>query len=348
MKNKILIAALLMLLSSVSGCRMALKLLKPDFFEGNGAYKAAQAVKNKVGAPFRVRTVEITEDTFKMTVEAPGNPRNIDEYNYVGVAAVGPNPLHFDSYDAKETDRLPFDEIDFTVVPQIIKNALEKIQVEGGKVTKIEFYTKVGNKFGWDVKVQGTRESASARADMQGNIVSTNLSQTSQAADYKVLNETELSKATEAIKEKLGVDVQISDLYINQTQIRFKAKNPQNDQEASDYIFGIDGLKHSSTPVFSTIMMKETVAFSEIKLADILILIQKAKEKLQLPNGEINSVTFQSMPVLVDKQVSPSLPKVTMKQVEFELRWTVSVKDGSGEKNVHLDKQLNEVPDIQK
>ena len=328
-----------------SGCRMIMHQMKPNFFTGNGAFVAAESVKSKIGKPFRVRTIEITEDKFKMTVESPDNPRNVDEYTYIGIKAAGPNPLPFSPYDAKETDRMPIDEIDFTVVPQIVENALEKAQIEGGKVTEIMFYTRVGSKFGWDVQIKGTRESASVRTDLKGNVVGSNLSQTARAADYRVINETELNKASDAIKAKFGANAQISDLLIDEQHIGFTAKNPSNPQEVYKYSFGFDGLTRPTSMIaLPESMLRDGISFNEINLAEVVNLSRRAKEKLGMPNGEINSVSFYATPVLIDKPVSDRLPGVTMKSMTMQMRWSVDIKQGADKGQVQYDTRLNEIP----
>ncbi len=346
MKNKILIIAMLTILSTASGCRMIMRQMKPNFYAGNGAYTAAQAVKSKVGVSFKVRKIEITEDKLTMEIESPGNPRNTDQYTYIGVAAIGPNPLPFNPYDAKEVQKMSFDEIDFTVIPQVVEAALEKAQIEGGKVKEIMFFTRAGEKFGWDVNVQGTRESGWVSTDLKGNVVGANLSQTARAADYRVINEAELNKASDAIKAKFGADAKISDLRIDQQHISFNAKNPQNLQEVYGYTFGMDGLKRPASIALPTSMMseKETFAFNEINLADVVNLSRRAKEKLGMSNGEINSISFHSMLVLVEKPVSKQMPGVMMKAVSWELRWSVEVKQGADSGRVQFDAQLNEIP----
>ncbi len=346
MNSKILIAALLSTLLTASGCRLILQQMKPNFFAGNGAFTAAQAVRNKVGSSFKVRRIEITEEKFTMSIESPANPRNIDEYTYIGVAAVGPKPLPFDPYDAREVQKMPLDEIDFTVIPQVAQNALEKAQIEGGKIKEITFFTKVGEKFGWDVNVQGTRESAWVSADMKGNIVGTNLSQTARAADYKVIGEAELTKASDAIRAKFGADAQLADLHINERSVSFKAKNPNNSQEVYSYTFGIDGLKKANPVALPPSIMSDyaTFKFAQMNLADVVALSRRAKEKLGMPNGEIKSIDFTSFPTAIDKPVSDRLPGVTMKAVSFEPRWTVEVRDGTDEGRVQYDAKLNEIP----
>ena len=330
MKNKILSIALLILLSTTFGCRLMMKQLQVDFFKGNAAQKAAQAVKSKVGFSFKVQEVEITENSFKMKIETPGNAQNIDEYTSLGYYVSEPKPVQLNG-NTRTLDKLPFEEIDFTVVPQIIKNALEKTQIEGGAVTKITFMTYVGNKFGWDVQIQGTRESASARADMAGNIVSVNLSQTNRAANYKVLNEDELNKAADAIRAKFGENTRFEEITIRENSIGLKVINPENPQKVESYSFGIDGLKKSPMISLPASALNEAFDFNTINLMDALNLAPKAKARLDLPNGQISLIT-------VERRRS-----FTKAEETAQIIWTISVNQGANSRIVSYDSKLNEI-----
>jgi len=322
MKNKNLSIALLILLSTTLACRVMMKQLQTDFFKADAAQKAANAVKTKVGFPFKVQQVEITEDTFTMKIETPGNSQNIDEYTYLGFTVAGPNPVQLNG-NTRTLDKLPFEEIDFTVVPQIVKNALEKTQIEGGAVKKLTFMTYAGNKFGWDVEIQGTRESASARANIAGEIVSVNLSQTNRAANYKVLNETELNNAAAAIKSKFGENARFEAIVIRENSLELKVINSENSKMIDVYGFGINGLKKSSLPPLPANPIFEPFPLGSINLVDAVGLAQKAKQRLDLPNGQLNHISF-------DKESSG-------------ITWKVLIEQGANGGLVSYDANLNEI-----
>lgn len=342
MKNNNLKIVLLILFSMTLGCRMLMKQAQTKFFDQDAAQKAAQAVKSKVGFPFKVQEVEITPETFKMKIEAPGDTRNIDEYTYLGFVVAGPQPVQRDAM-TNSREKMPFDEIDFTVVPQIVKNALDKTQIEGGAVKRITLGAQDGRKFRWWVEIQGTRETASAWADLTGNITSTDLSQTSRAADYKVLNETELNKAVAAFRTKFGDDAQIAGIRIDEKSIGFKVINRENPKNIDSYNFGIDGLKKSTLPTFSANFIEKAFSFKDVNLLDAINLLQKTKERLEMPDGQLSYITLENLPsiVLVTKSINSIPYKVG--ETTSQIAWSVNIKRGTTTGFVNYDTKLNEL-----
>jgi len=325
MKNKNLSVVLLILLSMTFGCRLMMKQLKKNFFEKNAAEKAANAVKSKVGFSFKVQEVEITENTFTMKIETPGNPQNIDEYTYLGYFVPEPKPVQLNG-NTRTLDKLPFEEIDFTVVPQIVKNALEKTQIEGGTVKKLTFATYVGSKFGWDVEIQGTRESASVRANIAGEIVSVDLSQTNRAANYKILNEAELNKAAAAIRTKFGENARFEEIGIREDSLTLKVIKSENPKMVDVYGFGISGLKKSPMPPLPASLIFQPFPLSSINLTDAVGLVQKAQQRLDLPNGQFKYVSFNKNNIESSGAI-----------------WRVSIEQGANGGSVSYDAELNEI-----
>ena len=330
MKNKNLSIALLILLVATLGCRLMMKQLQTDFFKADAAQKAANAVKSKVGFPFKVQEVAITENTFTMKIETPGNPQNVDEYTYIGFAVAGPKPVQLNG-NTRTLDKLPFDEIDFSVIPQIAKNALDKTQIEGGKVSKMTFMTYNGNKFGWDVDIQGTRETASARANLKGEIVSVNLSQTNRAANYKVLNEAELTNAAVSIKAQFGENARFEQIAIRERTIDLKVLNSDDPKKTDLYSFGINGWRKSPLPPMPVNPIFEPFPLTSVNLTDALILAQKAKQRLNLPNGQISFISIEQRRAFTKADENP------------QPIWTVSVNQGANNDSVSYDAKLNEI-----
>jgi hypothetical protein len=265
-----------------------------------------------------------------MKIETPGNPQTIDEYTAFRFTVPDPQPVQLNG-NTRTLDRLPFDEIDFSVVPQIVRNALDKTQIEGGKVTKLTFMTYIGKKFGWDVDIQGTRETASVRADIAGNIVSVDLSQTNRAAEYKIFSEAELTNATNAIKAKFGENAQLQKITIRESSLETEIISAENLNKIDVYIFGISGLKKSQLPAMPVNPINEVFQFSAIKLTDAVNLAQKAKEKLAMPDGQITSITLEQ------RRAFTKINEIA------HIIWTVSVKQGANSGSVSYDNQSNEV-----
>ena len=321
--KKLQTALLLLIILNVSGCRMLLHQPKPDFFAGNSAETAAQAVKSRVGSSFRVQEIDITDETFTMKIESPANPQNIDEYRYIGVAAIGPKAIKFDAYTAKTRERIPIEDIDFTVVPQIARKALEKMQIEKGEVTRMTLGGDVGKNIRWRIEIQGVRENAAAWADMAGNITGTDLSQTSRGADYKVLSEAELNKAAAAINAGLGENARFSDIIIRENSVELKVINSENSKMVDLYNFGIDGLKKTPMPLIPANSIFKPFSLNEINLPDAANLAPKAKQRLDMPGGQLSNIS-------INKDDSGII-------------WRISVNQGANSGMVSYDAGLIEI-----
>src|SRR4030095_16719796 len=129
------VLALLLIIFVVLGCSSIKNLVpkKGQYYEGDSAQKAAQAIKDKIGKPFKVVEVFIDEDEFRVHAQDPNKPRNVDEYKYVAGFVSGPTPVQLGGMiDDAEKSSFPFDDIDFTAVPKFCKAALDRAGIEGG------------------------------------------------------------------------------------------------------------------------------------------------------------------------------------------------------------------------
>ncbi len=155
---------------------------KGHYFEGDSAVKAAAAIRDKVGKPFKVIEIFIDEDEFKVHVQDPDKPQNVDEYKYVAGFVQGPQPVQVSGAYAKDLNKssFPFDEIDFSAIPRFTKEAIEKAGIEGGSIYRLTFQRgfamtdteagAIGNPR-WYIEIDGTRERVSATADPKGKLL---------------------------------------------------------------------------------------------------------------------------------------------------------------------------------
>src|SRR5215471_17892642 len=87
-------AAFLLLLSVALGCKQLANAGAVNLFQSDNAAKAAAAIKTKVGVDkVKVIRAEVRQDSMKVTVQAPDNPKNLDEYTYEKGLATGPKPV---------------------------------------------------------------------------------------------------------------------------------------------------------------------------------------------------------------------------------------------------------------
>jgi len=177
-----IVAVALLLIISL-GCGVGNLLPKKgQYFEGDSAAKAAAAIREKVGKPFRVIEIFIDEDEFRVQIQDPDKPQNVDEYKYVAGFVQGPQPVQVSGAYAKDLNKssFPFDEIDFSAIPRFTKEAVDKAAIEGGSIYRLTFQrgfamTKdevgaVGNPR-WYMEINGTRDKVTAFADPKGKLL---------------------------------------------------------------------------------------------------------------------------------------------------------------------------------
>jgi hypothetical protein len=144
MRNLItLCAAMLVLLCAVLGCKRFAPVGNVDLFQADNAAKAAAAIKEKIGAEkIGVIRAEVRKDSMKITIQAPNNPKNMDEYIFEKGRASGPKPVQAMSFGNLEmtADRYhltDLSEINFAAIPETARLAIARSQLENGRVDLI-------------------------------------------------------------------------------------------------------------------------------------------------------------------------------------------------------------------
>jgi hypothetical protein len=337
---------LLMLVLLALGCNFFGRLakFKANYFESDAAQVAAEAIREKIGKPFKVFEIEITPGEFTLQAQDSNNPRNLDLYKYAAGFVVGPTPVQINAvqHGNLEQTTFPFDEINFAALPQIVQESLSKAGLEGGRVTKMTFdrgfamsEKGVGNlgNARWLIEIEGTRESATARADPQGKLLGVDLSRTSQAADYNVFKNGELQKAQDTLINSLGEDAKIEKIAIYDKYVLVEAPNPQNPREMDSHKFDISGLTKSGLMTTSSKIgsYQENFSLGEVNLPEALNFVEKAKNRLDMPSGNISHITIK-------REKSPM-----EKNKAFRTIWSLSLKDGVNDGSVDYDNNGEEI-----
>lgn len=124
------------------GCSMIQKIAKADMFEGDNAVKAAQAIKDKVGAEVKVIRTEIRRDRMSVTIRSPKNPKDMDIYTYESGSVSGPEPVQVMQMgdlvmtgDKYQTTNI--DEIGFANLAATVAKAIELSKLEDAKVNTV-------------------------------------------------------------------------------------------------------------------------------------------------------------------------------------------------------------------
>jgi hypothetical protein len=156
--------AMLVVLIAVLGCSRFSTLGNVDLYEGDNAAKAAAAIKDKIGASkIGVIMAEVRKDSMKITVQAPDNPKNMDEYTYEKGRASGPKPVQAMSFGnlemtADKYHLTDFSEINFAAIPETVKKAIARSGLENGRVDVISMDQEYAETTHPDLKAEKKRK----------------------------------------------------------------------------------------------------------------------------------------------------------------------------------------------
>jgi hypothetical protein len=328
----------------VLGCGGLKNILpkKGQYFEGDTAQTAAQAIADEIGKPFKVVEVFITENEFRVKAQDPNNLKNVDEYKYAAGFVVGPNPVQLGGMvDNAEKSSFPFDEVDFTAIPKFCEEALARADIEGGKIYRLTFQRgfaltddgagALGNAR-WHIEIKGARENVTAAADPKGNLLGVDLSRTSKAAEYKLLTEAELNKAQDLVKKTIGANTQLIEMTFYDKFFMLKVPNAENPRVSDEYKYDINGISRSGLVKIPNIQLPGSANYSisDVDFANAARFFEKAKERVGMPNASLGSLSVRRRSSPFDKK-------------GFRTQWHVSLKSGVNEGSVDYDNDGNEI-----
>jgi hypothetical protein len=165
--------AMFVVLIAVLGCGRFSTLGNVDLYEGDNAAKAAAAIKDKIGAgKIGVIMAEVRKDSMKITIQAPDNPKNMDEYTFEKGRASGPKPVQAMSFGnlemtADKYHLTDFSEINFAAIPETVKKAIARSGLENGRVDVISMEQEYAETTHPDLKAEKKRKSEDLKQQVQ-------------------------------------------------------------------------------------------------------------------------------------------------------------------------------------
>ena len=158
-------AAFFLLLIAVLGCKQLANVGNADLFQSDNAAKAAAAIKSKVGADHvKVISAEVRKDSMKITIQAPDNPRNMDEYTFEKGRASGPKPVQAMSLGNLEMTGEKYhvtdlSDINFGAIPDTVQKAIARSGLENGKVDLISMENAYAETVNPNLKAEKKRKA---------------------------------------------------------------------------------------------------------------------------------------------------------------------------------------------
>jgi len=195
---------------------------RETLFESSNMQEAAAAFKEKVDGPFKAVSLEFSANEATLRVLDPKQPDHLNDYVYSKGFCSGPRPVPLNQLELglpRDKDLFALDEIDFAVTPQVVKAALARTNIEGGKVSKITIHRGIADLPGdssdhyitkWTIDIAGPRESASAIANAKDEIIGVDLSRTTRGEKQDYFSPQALADAVKHIKQRAGVSIRFS------------------------------------------------------------------------------------------------------------------------------------------
>ncbi len=158
-------AAVFLLLLAVLGCKQLANVGSTDLFQGDNAAKAAAAIKSKVGVDHvKVISAEVRKDSMKITIQAPDNPKNMDEYTFEKGRASGPKPVQALSLGALEMTGDKYhvtdlSDINFGAISDTVQKAIARSGLENGKVDLISMENAYAETVNPNLKAEKKRKA---------------------------------------------------------------------------------------------------------------------------------------------------------------------------------------------
>jgi len=183
----------------------------------------------------------------------------------------------------------------------------------------------------WKIEIRGTRENVSATADPQGKLLGVDLSGTSQAADYRLINEKELQKAQDTLKNVLGAKAQFMKISIHENGLSCYVLNPQKPTWQDNYRYDINGITKKNfidMPAFK-VFGEKSFSIDDIKLTATVKLLEKARTRVNMPDATVNYIIIEEEKMNFTGKNPPII-------------WSINLKKGANEGTVNYDNDGSE------
>jgi thiamine phosphate synthase YjbQ (UPF0047 family) len=168
-----LCAAFVVLLVAVLGCKQLANVGSTNLFQGDNAAKAAAAIKTKVGADqVKVISAEVRKDSMKITIQAPDNPKNLDEYTFEKGRATGPKPVQAMSLGSLEMTADKYHvtdlgDINFAAISDTVQKAISRSGLENGQVDLITMENASAETVNPGLKAEKKRKAEDLKKQIQ-------------------------------------------------------------------------------------------------------------------------------------------------------------------------------------
>ena len=158
------------------------------------------------------------------------------------------------------------------------------------------------------------------------------LSRTSKAADYKLIDEAELQRGQNLVKSSIGEKTELIDLVFYDKYFMFKVPNAENPKVSDDYKYDINGISRSGFVKMPHMKIpgESNYSINDVDFANAARFFEKAKTRVGMPTASLASISVRRRSSPFDKK-------------GFRIQWDVGLKSGVNEASVEYDNDGNEI-----
>jgi hypothetical protein len=133
--------------------------------------EVVRMIKEKIGKPFKAIELVLYPDLAVLQAQDSAQPKNFDEFTYRDGAVGGPEPKQEWTVTCQKGFAL--ETVDFSLLPKLMKDALQRIKGEGGHVTHVVLNRTVFcEDVSWSVYVESPRASGYVLYKLNGKMKS--------------------------------------------------------------------------------------------------------------------------------------------------------------------------------
>ena len=154
------------------GCGKLASIGQGDMLTGTNAKNAVDNLKSHIGAAdLRVIRAEVRSDKLVLVVQAPDNPKNIDEYTYAKGSVSGPEPVKVFSMGEVEMTADKYhttsvDDIDWAAIRSAVTRAKELSKLESPTVDLVSMSNESSKFVNPQIKGERERELAEVSKEL--------------------------------------------------------------------------------------------------------------------------------------------------------------------------------------
>jgi hypothetical protein len=285
-----------------------------DMMNEGEAPRALASLERKIGHPLRAVSMKIDHGSLTAELQSAVSPDLTDKWSVSRLYALrglidweyvsGPQPVGAGVLNGPVRDRL-FDphDADLTAVPAIADAAMARValrevmtvsEMSLSRLVYSGLRSGVGN-VRWVISVRSAHESATAFADVKGHLTGTNLTGTLRAQLFDLYQGGQpLLDTIQALNERTGGKERLRKALIYRQSMRVEAMDPVEKGQSHWYSANIDGAYRESDelqpPVALMGRTDATFALSDVDWAALPRLLQLARDKVEMTNGEVKIV----------------------------------------------------------